>query len=68
MANSLTQTELDLIRGLMIFGVEREAIIGIMIALKDEDSQWQMIDFMVEHQQATQEDILEELVRIIKNR
>ena len=63
---ALTQTEKHLINGLKVFEVEKEAILGIVAALRTEKQQWAMINYLVNNRQATQSDILLELVKIAK--
>ena len=56
----LTQVEQDLINGLVIFGVEEQAVIGILSGLKTEQQQEQMIDYLIANEGASQSDILSE--------
>lgn len=66
MAYIATQTEKDLIGLLIMSDVEKEAILGIMLGLKTEDMQWKMIEFLANNREATQSEILRELVLITK--
>ena len=56
-----------LIRGLRIFGVEKDAIVGIASGLQTEEEQYELMDWMAEHRGATQEDILEKFVEILES-
>ncbi len=63
---ALTETDKDLINGLVMFGVEEKAIIGILSGLKTQDMREQMIDYLLNNREATQSDILLQLVEITK--
>ena len=60
----LTSTQKLLMNGLELFGVEKEAMIGILISLQKEEEMRELMNYMAENQQANQEDILEQMVRI----
>ena len=63
--NSSRETPKLLVRGLMIFGVEKDAIVGISAALQTEEQQYKLMDWMVENRGATVSDILEKTVEIL---
>ena len=60
----LTKTQKLLLNGLQLFGVERGAIIGIMVALQEEDEMYELMYFMADNPEATQEDILYKTAQI----
>lgn len=60
----LTNIQKHLINGLMIFGVEEVAIVGIVSALNEEEQQCRLMEWMSENQKATQEDIFEKVAEI----
>lgn len=62
----LTQTEKDLIDGLILFGVEKDEAIGILLFLRHEYLQSLLIDYMVENQDATPQDILTKVRELLK--
>ena len=63
--NSRRETLKLLVRGLMIFGVEKDAIVGISAALQTEEQQYKLMDWMAENRGATVSDILEKTVEIL---
>ena len=60
----LTETEEILINGLLAFGVEKDLVPGIVVMLETEIAQDQMIDYMCNHPQAKQEELLKKAVDI----
>ncbi|MBO4212910.1 MAG: hypothetical protein J5894_02230 [Clostridia bacterium] len=60
----LTSTQKLLMNGLELFGVEKDAMIVILISLQEEEKMRELMNYMAENQQANQEDILEQMVRI----
>ena len=65
---ALTEVQKTLIQGLVEYGVEKEAIPGIILSLKTEEKQWEMIDYLLDNRQATQTDILMKLVEIVRQK
>ena len=64
----LTQTQKLLIYGLRQFPLSEENQEGIFLLLKNEDDQLLMIYYLQTHPNATEEEIMEEYVRILKQR
>ena len=60
----LTPLQEDLIQLLKMLGVEREAVVGIMLMLKTEETQLKLLDFIDKNREADQSDILGEVIRI----
>lgn len=54
----LTEAQKHLIRGLLIFSVEKDAIIGIVSILRTEQQQCTMMERMSEHEGAMTSGIL----------
>lgn len=54
----ITETETLLIRILRLLKIEKEAIAGILISLRDENDQWELMYWLEENREATQEEIL----------
>lgn len=54
---ALTPIQKHLITGLLIFGVEKDAIVGIVSALETEEQQCRMMEWMSEHEGASTSDI-----------
>ena len=65
---ALTEVQKTLIQGLVEYGVGKEAIPGIILSLKTEEKQWEMIDYLLDNRQATQTDILMKLVEIVRQK
>ena len=53
-------------QGLKEYGVDDEAIVCIMLGVKESDQTDMMIGFLLENPKATQEEMLEEMVLIRK--
>lgn len=62
---ALTETEKLLLDGLMVFGLDKEDILIVMALLETEEQQDQMIEFLVNHRSATQQDILKTVTMIV---
>ena len=62
----LTPTEELLIEGLTAFEVSKENTIGVLLFLQTEIQQNLLIDYMRNHQEATEQDILQEMKRILR--
>lgn len=54
----LNDTQKLLLGGLNYFKVEREAMILILVALQEEDEMYELLYFLADNPEATQEDIL----------
>jgi hypothetical protein len=55
-----------LIDGMKIFGVEKDAIIGIMLALEKPEQQDAMMEWMCEHEGASTAEILKKTADLAK--
>ena len=62
---ALTEAQKHLIVGLRIFGVERDAIIGIVSALQKPEQQDAMMEWMCEHEGATTSEILRKTAELV---
>ncbi len=62
---ALTNAQKHLIDGLRIFGVEMDAIIGIVCALEKPEQQDEMMEWMSEHEGATTAEILKKTAKIV---
>ena len=62
----LTMAQEHLIAGLHIFGVETDAIVGIVSVLKTPEQQDAMMEWMCEHRGATTPEILRKTVELVK--
>ena len=62
----LTQAQKDLLRGLKIFRVDEECIIVIMLMTQKAFQTEMMIDYMISHEKATQEELLSKAMEISK--
>ena len=60
----LTQAQKDLLRGLKIFRVDEECIIVIMLMTQKAFQTEMMIDYMISHEKATQEELLSKAMEI----
>ena len=60
----LTEAEELLIRGLKAFGVRKGAAMEIALRMETEEQQYKMMDYMVDHREATGEELLDEARRI----
>ena len=54
----LTNIQKHLIIGLQIFNVEEDAIVGIVSAMKTDEQQCALMEWMAEHEGATTSEIL----------
>lgn len=62
---ALTNAQKHLIDGLRIFGVEMDAIIGIVCALEKPEQQRAMMEWMCDHEGATTAEILKKTAEIV---
>ena len=60
----LTWAQKHLIAGLNLFGVEKDAIIGIMLVLKETEQQYAMMEWMSEHEGASTSEILKKTAEL----
>lgn len=61
---SLTKTEQDLINGLKVFGVSKGTGAMIFVMLGEEQKFQKMVEYMVNHRNATEKDLLEQAKKI----
>lgn len=64
--SALTKAQKHLIAGLILFGVEEEAILGIMMGLDTPKLQDSMMEYLDENRNATTSDILKKMVELRK--
>ena len=62
----LTQAQKGSLRGLKIFRVDEECIIVIMLMTQKAFQTEMMIDYMISHEKATQEELLSKAMEISK--
>ncbi len=62
---ALTKTQEHLILGLGLFDLTEEEQEAIFLFLQTEEQQTQMVDYLLGHQDATGQDILKEMSRIL---
>ena len=62
---ALSNLQKHLVDGLHIFGVEKDAILGIVSAMETEEQQCRLMEWMSEHENASTSDILGQVVAII---
>ena len=60
----LTMAQKHLIAGLRLFGVEKDAIVGILSALPQPKQQDEMMEWMCEHEGASTAEILKKVAEI----
>ena len=60
----LTETEILLIRGLKLFKMETDAIVGILLSLREEEQPVELMEWMSQHEGATESDILRAMLEI----
>ena len=60
----LTETQKLLIRCLLLFGVEKDAIVGIISALETPEQVDGMMEWLCENRNATTSDILRRVVEL----
>ena len=63
----LTKAQKHLIDGLKIFGVEKDAIIGIMLTLEKPEQQDAMMEWMCKHKGASTSDILGKTAELVNS-
>ena len=63
----LTETQKLLIRCLLLFGVGKDAIVGIISALETPEQVDGMMEWLDEHRTATISDILKKTVELTSN-
>ena len=61
----LTTAQKHLIDGLIIFGVEEDAIVGIVSALEKPEQQDELMEWMCEHEGAKTPEILRKTAEIV---
>ena len=64
----VTKTQKLLLSGLNQFNTKKQNRIIIMMCLEKEDDQLLMIDYLLSHQEATEQDIMSALGDILKQR
>ena len=64
---ALTWLQKHLIDGLRIFGVEKDAIVGIVLALPEPEQLEAMMEWMCEHEGATTAQILKKTAEISRS-
>ena len=64
----LTNAQKHLICGLLIFGVEKDAIFGIVSALPKPEQQDDLMEWMCNHREATTSQILKEVANIVNRK
>lgn len=64
----LTGSQKLLINGLDLFGVEMDEMLGIMLALKSEAQQWELMKWMADNQTATPSDIVGKTMDILRSK
>ncbi len=62
----LTESQKLLLRGLKTFGVELDEMVGIMLFLKTEEQQWELMRWMADNQTATSSDIVGKTMEILR--
>lgn len=60
----LTNIQKHLIVGLRIFGVEKDAIVGIVSAMETEEQQCALMEWMAENERAKTPEILKKVAEI----
>lgn len=63
---ALSNFQKHLITGLLLFGVERDAIVGIVSAMETEEQQCRLMEWMCEHEGATTAQILKKTAELMK--
>lgn len=58
---ALSMAQKHLIAGLRLFGVEKDAIVGIVSALPNPEQQDKMMEWMCEHEGASTAEILKQV-------
>ena len=62
----LTQLEKDLLSGLKAFGVEKDEAVATMMFLQKEEEREELLDYMLNHLKATEQDIMGKVVEIVQ--
>ena len=63
---ALTKAQKHLIAGLNIFGVEKDAIVGIVLTLERPEQQDALMEWMCQHRGATTAEILRQTALLAK--
>ena len=61
----LTRTEIDLARAVGKYNLSKDTAVGIFAFLEKEDQQLEMLEFLKNNPDATEQDILKALKKII---
>lgn len=65
----LTETQKLLIRGLRLFPISEENQEAVFLFLfKSEEKMWEMMDFLAENKEATEQQIMKKLTDILKKK
>ena len=64
---ALSELQKYLIVGLRIFGVEKDAILGIISAAETDDQLCEMMEWMCEHEGASTAEILKKTVELAQS-
>ncbi len=65
----LTETQKLLIRGLRLFPISEENQEAVFLFLfKCEEKMWEMMDFLAENKEATEQQIMKKLTEILKKK
>lgn len=62
----LTKSEEILIRCLKAIGMTEDDTVGVMMALESQEQQDMLADFLWDNRDATDQDVLRETIRILK--
>ena len=68
METNLTKTQQLLTYGLKQLGVSQNNLVSIILFLENEEDQILMIDFLIHHQQATEQEIMQAAKNILIRR
>ena len=63
---ALTQLEKDLLSGLKAFGVAKDEAVATMMFLQKEEEREELLDYMLNHLKATEQDIMGKVVEIVQ--
>ena len=64
---ALTKTEKLLLQGLKIFGLRRGNTMLVMMFMDTEQKRWDLMEYMIANQYATEEEIIDVAHRIARN-
>ena len=64
MSKELTMTEWDLLGGFKAFGVDKGMAVLMFVILDSEEQKAEMVEYMMEHLKATEEELMEEAYKI----